>query len=119
MNAFVRQYLETALWAEADDDGQPLDAKYGVEDFAPEAVLKAEQDCDLFRASNVGDLASIPDFKDATDIAHDFWLTRNGHGAGFWDGDYPEAMGERLTASAQSFGECYPYVGDDGKVYLS
>ena len=19
---------------------------------------------------------------------HDFWLTRNGHGAGFWDGDW-------------------------------
>jgi hypothetical protein len=118
MDTFVRQYLETALWAEIDDDSRPLDDSFGVEDFAPEAIVKAEQDCDLFRASNAGDLASIPDDMDDLDVAHDFWLTRNHHGAGFWDGDYPEAMGDRLTASAHSFGECYIYVGDDGKLYL-
>jgi hypothetical protein len=33
---------------------------------------------------------------------HDFQLTRNGHGAGFWDGDWEH--GDALTAIAKTFG---------------
>ena len=51
-------------------------------------------------------------------IAHDFWLTRNRHGAGFWDGDYPEPEATQLTDLAHTFGECHLYVGDDNKLYL-
>ena len=36
---------------------------------------------------------------------HDFWLTRNGHGAGFWDGDWQEPAAAALTAAAHAFGE--------------
>ena len=37
---------------------------------------------------------------------NDFWLTRNGHGAGFWDrvdvyGDY---RAEQLSVNAEAFG---------------
>ena len=48
---------------------------------------------------------------------HDFWLTRNGHGAGFWDGDWPDRTGHRLSEAAKSYGEYHLYVGDDGKIY--
>lgn len=51
-------------------------------------------------------------------VAHDFWLTRNHHGAGFWDGDYPEPIATQLTNLAHGFGECNLYVGDDGLIYL-
>jgi hypothetical protein len=50
---------------------------------------------------------------------HDFWLTRNGHGAGFWDGDLSEDVGNALTEAAKKFGECHLYVGDDGQIYTS
>jgi len=33
----------------------------------------------------------------------DFWLTRNGHGAGFWDRGYGE-LGGKLTDAAKNFG---------------
>lgn len=33
----------------------------------------------------------------------DFWFTRNGHGVGFWDGDWEN--GDALTALAKSFGD--------------
>ena len=39
---------------------------------------------------------------------HDFWLTRNGHGAGFWDGDWPAFQGEMFTNISKSFGEVHP-----------
>lgn len=47
---------------------------------------------------------------------HDFALTRNGHGAGFWDGDWP-VYGDLLTKASESFGEIDPYAGDDGLIY--
>lgn len=39
---------------------------------------------------------------------HDFWLTRCGHGAGFWDGDWQSDsvnVADILTEKAQSYGE--------------
>jgi hypothetical protein len=48
---------------------------------------------------------------------HDFWLTRNGHGAGFWDGDWPKEAGDRLTKACEEFGEFDLYIGDDGMIY--
>lgn len=49
--------------------------------------------------------------------AHDFILTRNRHGAGFWDGDWHRPWGDQLTALAHDFSEVELYVGDDGIVY--
>jgi len=48
---------------------------------------------------------------------HDFWLTRNGHGAGFWDGDWDDETGKRLTTISKKYVEIDLYVGDDGKIY--
>ncbi len=47
---------------------------------------------------------------------HDFWLTRNGHGAGFWDRGLG-ALGERLSKESKPYGSCDLYVGDDGQIY--
>jgi len=62
--------------------------------------------------------------QNAADIAgecdragHDFWLTRNGHGAGFWDGDWPDDAGGRLTEASKKYGEFNLYVGDDGLIH--
>jgi hypothetical protein len=117
MNDFTRQYLVAALWSCTDesreDGGDPLDDNYGVEDIEPDTVAAAELDCDRFRKL-AGDL--LDEDTDPTMAAHDFWLTRNGHGAGFWDGDWPEG-GERLTAICKGFGECHLYVGDDDRIH--
>jgi hypothetical protein len=60
-----------------------------------------------FYASNIVDLR-------ATDLAmarlgHDFWLSRNRHGAGFWDrkhvSEAADAALERLTEAAHGYGE--------------
>ena len=61
------------------------------------------------------------DYNHPTDqqIGHDFALTRNGHGAGFWD--RPEIYGERcadlLTTLSNRYGESNIYLGDDGLIY--
>lgn len=110
----IDSYFETMLWSSTGSEGGPLDANYTAEDIAPEA-----------KAAQIAQLKSFLDnawqylttMTERDNVAQDFWLTRNGHGAGFWDGDYK--YGNDLTALAELYDECEPYVGDDGKLYIS
>jgi len=54
-------------------------------------------------------------------IGHDLWLTRNGHGAGFWDRPdlYGEDLAQRLTEYSKAAGSVDVYAGDDGELYFS
>jgi hypothetical protein len=116
LDEFTRQYLETALWSETDDNGTPLDRNYGISDFAPEALAAAIKVAKEFQASNEDDLNETSG--DDGQHGHDFWLTRNGHGAGFWDRGYGP-VGERLTKAAKAYGSEDIYVGDDGLLYFA
>lgn len=122
----VRGYLECALWASTDEHGEPLDAVFGIDDFADEAIELASTVCALFIAENADDCIAYRDERahdpsqgtvDAY-LGHDLWLTRNGHGAGFWDRGLG-ALGNRLTDAAHGLGSCDCYVGDDGLVYFA
>jgi hypothetical protein len=55
---------------------------------------------------------------DPSQNGHDFFLTRNGHGAGFWGRGYGE-VGDRLSAACKSYGSQDLYLGDDGKIHCS
>jgi hypothetical protein len=110
----VNSYLECALWSSTDQDDYPLDYHFGIKDLATETVERAQRDLDAF-LKLAGDLI---DSLDLEQVAHDFWLTRNRHGAGFWDGDYDKTTGEKLTELSHSFGEINLYVGDDFKLYF-
>jgi hypothetical protein len=107
-------YIECALWSSTDDDGTPLDrTDYPLAD---ETKLKMWEDCDAFLA--YCEEAGIPhDEWSDEQLGHDFWLSRNGHGAGFWDRGL--AQGAALHAAAKTFGSCDLYVGDDGQIYIA
>ena len=120
MNKITEGYLVTALWCSPDpnDENDFLDARYSLSDFSKESIEEAAQDVERF--VNIVQGNSALDSLDWTQpIGHDFWLTRNGHGAGFWDGDYGD-VGDRLTEICErDFGQTDIYVGDDGKLYFS
>ena len=125
LDDFTLAYIEAALWSSNDDStpqgGEPLDANYGIDDIDPETLAAMIEDCQRFQEENAADLARY-DHRQWTAAelgGHDFWLTRNGHGCGFWDrGDcLPADAGERLTAASDKCGEYYLYVGDDGIIY--
>src|SRR6267142_5549151 len=113
MDKFLASYIETALWSSTDETGTPLDsAEYAGFELAPKTLERFKADCERFQAeyakliSGLDDsvLRSFPQSDhDGDRIAHDFWLTRNRHGAGFWDGDYPEPIATQLTDLAHSF----------------
>ena len=118
LDIFVTSYIKTALWSSIDGEGVPLDdSKYADSKLAPATLRRIKMDCARFIVRGrklFGEYFTGPQ---VARTAHNFWLTRNHHGAGFWDGDYPENVGEKLTDLAHSFGECDLYIGDDGKIY--
>lgn len=116
MDRFTIAYIEAALWSSTDnsDDsgGDPLDDNYGIEDLAPETLQSIFEDCRAFQNDHFEDIAN-----DLERAGHDFWLTRNGHGAGFWDGDWDDEVGDRLTKASDDYASVDLYIGDDGLIY--
>jgi hypothetical protein len=107
-----------------DDGGDPMDDNYDRDDIAPEALVSMRADCDAFADENAADLALYAErMSDRAEwswderAGHDFWLTRNGHGAGFWDRGLGN-IGDSLSEACRAFGSSDLYVGDDGKVYI-
>jgi len=93
---------------------------YDFDDLSDEFRRESMNDCMEFYRQNSEDISAAGNVRghDAFEAAgHDFWLTRNGHGAGFNDGDWPDELDERLTEAAKGFGNVDVYVGDDGKLY--
>jgi hypothetical protein len=112
--AFVQGYISCALWLATDEDGHELDVSES--DLSPEAREIMTADCARFLAANWPDLVaalSLP-FDSA---GHDYFLTRNRHGAGFWDRDLGD-VGQRLTEAAHHDGEQTLYIGKDGRLYV-
>ena len=116
LDEFTKAYIACALWSSNDESdergGYPLDKNYSADDIAPEALASMIEDCAAFQRDHAADI-------DGDDIqaGHDFWLTRNRHGAGFWDGGWRADVGRRLTDAAHVYGSVDLYVGDDGKIH--
>lgn len=116
LTQFSRAYIQAALWSSSDDNDIPLDRNYSYKDIAIHTLQVMQIDCDRFQAENFDDIESTEDIEQC---GHDYWLTRNGHGAGFWDGDYPEELGQRLTKASEKFGTFDLYIGDNGQIFGS
>ena len=109
---FLDAYIACALWAETDADGEPLDLKCSPKSLHVDTRRRMREDCVKFQQDHADLLKGL----DLAQCGHDFWLTRNCHGAGFWDRGLGE-VGEKLTEAAAAFRECTLYVGDDGEIY--
>lgn len=112
-----RSYLEAALWSSTTENGEPLDKEHEARDFSMPDLKRMVEEWREFREANIKDIESTakpleryygcsPECR----AAHDFWLTRNGHGAGFWDRGYPDDLGDRLTKAAKAAGSRDLYV---------
>ncbi len=120
LDAFTAAFFRAALWTSTDnsrdDGGDPLDKRYTIADIDPTCLATLAAECASFQ-DEFGAALGLPGR--AERAGHDLWLTRNRHGSGFWDGDWPEALGEILSDAAQRLGTVDLYVGDDGVIYAS
>ena len=121
-NAFVQAYMVAALWSSTDETGDPLDAFFSIDDIDVATAQKMRSDCEDFIKCNAIDLVAYKaamaneQWSGEARAGHDFWLTRCGHGAGFWDRGLG-ALGERLSTAAKGYGNVDLYAGDDGYIY--
>ena len=75
-----------------------------------------------FLSENMSTLMYLPrdDFENDWDFWHqhgmDFLLTRNHHGAGFWDRGYPEDISSILSENAEAYGEHSVLTDDSPRV---
>lgn len=122
----LENYAECALWTAScngqadhedcrgqDCDASLLDLGYDLASFDPASVAEMRAQLSAFVASAEAERPDAFAGMDPEQLGHDFSLTRNGHGAGFWD----RGLGERgtyLTALCKPYGEAHVYVGDDG-----
>lgn len=107
-------YITAALWSSYDENGDPLDGDYSAHDISESAKLDMLQDVTAFVTSYARLL--MQSGLGADQIGHDFWLTRNGHGAGFWDRGLG-AVGDSLSEAAKIGGSIDLYIGHDGRIY--
>lgn len=123
LDEFTRHYLIAALWSSCLDDGTPMDDEYDIDDIEPDTRAQAMQDCLDFQQANRALLkryaalhvSSLDAPTWHASAGHDFWLTRNRHGAGFWDRGLG-ALGDALTAAAQAYGGVDLLETDDNKI---
>lgn len=117
LEQMVNGYLEAAVWTDSPDDG----TEWGQ--LSQDATEKAKKDCQSFALK--AHLAGIPleSLKDAAyqQIGHDLWLTRNGHGAGFWDRPKMyngQQIADHLSSLCKEMGGSALIQGDDGFLYF-
>lgn len=111
LDSFTQAYIETALWSSTDDDGEPLDSSHNWTHLAPETLQRMIDDCAKFQQDH-------PGIGYEREAGHCFWLSRNGHGSGFFDSRYWDAATrDVLQDSARTWREVSLYIGDDGKIY--
>jgi hypothetical protein len=134
IDAFISEaqeaYAETGLWSEScngtardmhDCQGEDCDSSletigFGLSDIDADSWMQMQADVKDFIEGCLSERPDCFDGMDAERVGHDFWLTRNGHGVGFWDRGLGE-LGDWLTTMSKPYGESTLYVGDDGNVY--
>ncbi|NBT59076.1 hypothetical protein EBT16_09865, partial [bacterium] len=108
---------------------EPLDANHTLKDFSVDTYRRMAIDCAVFiqKATPILTGLDMHEIIPAADghsytrwemVAHDFWMTRQGHGTGFWDRPsyvYPPQVGKRLTALAKDFQPMTLEVSGNGK----
>lgn len=114
LDEFTLAYLECAIWASHD-----LGSHASIDMIHGGTLATMVSDCEDFQKGNEADLELYCNTgRTLGHAGHDFWLTRNRHGAGFWGRGLPENLGRRLTEASHAYGEFTLYHGEhDGKIY--
>jgi hypothetical protein len=123
LDSFTRAYITAMAWTE-QPEAKARPGEFSLDDHYYSRmdgllIARCVQDCAEFMAEH-GALVEEGGTKidhPYERAGHDFWLTRNRHGSGFWDGDWPEPWAAQLTKAAHAFGQAEP-CWYKGRLYL-
>jgi len=148
LNSILKGYIDAALWTEEDilkDQLSEIDFNKDEDDDEIEKIIQLHNSLnrkpiDNFTREDIDDNSLIDAYADIKKfvelagkepfeyaleelglerIGHDIWLTRNRHGAGFFDHSFDDDIELSLMNAAQKLGEKSLYVGDDMRLYFT
>jgi|SRR5262252_2923482 len=127
LGEFEQGYIECAFFCMASGIG--ISGADGVtnprfDELSTVALAWMLEDCRNFMASDEWQAWKACEYvcgeaPDDRTSGRCFWYTRNRHGTGFWDHDYPDAWGATLTDAAHDWPECDLYIGDHGLIEVA
>ena len=105
---FFEAYLDAAVFTD-----QPDLPSYDTDNMDENSYQEVWDECTDFIVANEHLIGN--NYEQA---GHDFWLTRNRHGTGFWDREevYGAEAAAALTEAAHAYGESHLMVDDDGNI---
>lgn len=104
-------YIEALMWSE-QDDGEPE-----ITCLELAAEERCYDDCERFLAL-AAEAEEPLEPEEYAQAGHDLALTRNGHGVGFWDGDWSIGQGPVYTDIAKRMGSVNIINGYGGPSYI-
>lgn len=118
LDEFTRSYAACALWSSNDNSdpetgGEPMDRNYDIDDIEDETLWDMVDDCANFRQQHAGLLEQSGLSDDRAGFC--FWLSRCGHGSGFFDEG--TEVDDELQEAAEVFGNVDLEVSDEGTIY--
>ena len=119
----LETYLKIALELSQTAEDVPLSALYTTKDIATTSVSLAEEELYGFISEASEMYTDLYDHFEPETIAILFYLTRNGHGSGFWDcvpsgSDRKDTIANELTEMASAYGSSELFIGDDDKLHF-
>jgi hypothetical protein len=116
IDSIVAGYFEAAVWTDMNENEEPVHEE-AADYFTKYSHSSSVRDVYSLLANHPDVVKSALDAYGAERFGHDFWLTRNNHGVGFWDREELKAngVGEELTRISNSeFKEKSLIVSDEG-----
>lgn len=102
----VNAHLAAMLWTNTKpDDNGYFEDDYGPQDATQELAQKLAEELETVPHALLQEYLHS---NSAEQFGHDMSLTRDGHGAGFWDRGLGE-LGDKLTEWANSLGELHVF----------
>lgn len=116
LSEFIAGYVEALLWSSVVElDGETVNADQFI--LSTAGADKCRADCLAFCNANGPFISRAAGIYGASQVGHDFALTRNGHGAGYWDREeLPQDLRDILTSAAQLAGTVDLWLNDAGEV---
>jgi len=111
INKILNSYLETAIWAEESDEND-LQGKT-IQEIDKNSKANSAIEIYQFLQKAQQEASDELNTYDEEAIGHNLWLSRNGHGAGFFDDN-----NDKLQNLARNMKPVDIYLGNDNKVYI-
>lgn len=114
---FIAGYVQAMQWlTNANDLNLELESAEAYE-LSEQCKESIAEDCEKFLNEQGAVLQTVISTEYGYGSAgHDFYLTRNSHGAGFWDRGLGDA-GDVLSEASREFGASHEYVAEDELIY--